>query len=224
MTLPSGAALVIGGAGRTGRRVASRLRDRGVAVRIMSRHPDRVVVGGVEQVRGDLTALAGGVLEGVGGVVVTVEPPYDATGAQALMHHGVADLATAAARRQVPVVLVSQIYITRPNAYAQMREIIVARGQGEQKLRDSGAPYVIVRPGWLTGGPPTGARLEQGDTGDGPLSRDTLADACVNALLTPQASGRTFELFDSDVQPPQAIDWPRALSDLTPDSRRDRAR
>jgi len=43
------------------------------------------------------------------------------------------------------VVLISQIYITRPDAYPDMRDVIVARGRGEQALRSSGTPYVIIR-------------------------------------------------------------------------------
>lgn len=207
--------LVIGGAGRTGRRVAGRLVEQGRNVQVLSRHPlhgdGQDASGGVQHLRGDLTAMDPAVLDAVGGIVVSVEPPSDAAGAEALMHRGVAALARAAAARQVPVVLVSQIYITRPDAYPQMRAVIKARGRGEQALRASGTPYVIVRPGWLRDGPAAGVRLEQGDTGDGAVSRETVAEACVQALLTSAAFGRTFEIFDADAgaadEPGTAVDW-----------------
>lgn len=128
---------------------------------------------------------------------------------------GVADLS----QRAVPVVLVSQIYISRPGVYPALKDVVTARGRGEQVLRASGAPYVIVRPGWLRDGPVTGARLEQGDTGDGTVSRETVAEACVQALLSSAAYGRTFEIFDADAadEPGTVVDWPGLLGALAAD-------
>ena len=37
--------------------------------------------------------------------------------------------------------------------------------------------------------------FEQGDTGNGGIGRDQLADVLVRSLLTDTAVGRTFELF-----------------------------
>jgi uncharacterized protein YbjT (DUF2867 family) len=45
--------LVIGGAGRTGRRIVDRLRRDGAAVKVLSRNPDRVP-DGVEAIAGDI--------------------------------------------------------------------------------------------------------------------------------------------------------------------------
>jgi uncharacterized protein YbjT (DUF2867 family) len=208
---------VVGGAGRTGGRVAGRLLERGHDVRIVSRHARSASRAGVQPVRADLATVDAEhpALAGIAGVVVSVEPPYDAAGAEAVLHRGVATLAGAAAVRDMPVVLVSQIYITRPEAYPEMAEVTRARGRGEQALRDSGAPYVIVRPGWLHDEPASGVRVEQGDTRDGRVSRDTIADACVQALLTPSARALTFEVFDGTDGP---ADWPRLLARLTPDA------
>jgi uncharacterized protein YbjT (DUF2867 family) len=208
---------VVGGAGRTGRRVTDRLLERGHEVRIVSRNARSASREAVQSVPADLATIDAEhpALAEVAGVVVSVEPPYDAAGADAVLHHGVATLAGAAATRDVPVVLVSQIYITRPEAYPEMAEVTRARGRGEQALRDSGAPYVIVRPGWLHDEPAAGIRLEQCDTGDGPVSRDTVANACVEALLTPSARALTFEVFDgTDGQ----ADWARLLARLSPDA------
>lgn len=213
--------LVIGGAGRTGRRITSRLLEHDILVRVLSRHPREATRGGAEHVRGDLASLDTNVLSGVSGVIVTVEPPTDTAGADALMHRGVASLATIAARAHVPVVLVSQIYISRPRVHPSLRDVITARGRGEQALRASGAPYVIVRPGWLRDGPVAGVRLEQGDTGDGTVSRETVAEACVQALLSGAAYGRSFEIFDADHgasdEPGTIVDWPALLGALAAD-------
>jgi uncharacterized protein YbjT (DUF2867 family) len=210
---------VIGGAGRTGRRVADRLLERGHEVRIVSRHAPPQNRTGIYSANADLATmpLDDPALADAAGIVVSVEPPCDAAGADAVVHRGVTTVAEAAARRDVLVVLVSQIYITRPGAYPAMAEVTRARGRGEQALRGTGAPYVIVRPGWLHDGPPTGVRLEQGDTGDGPVSRDSIADACVHALLTPSARALTFEVFDDAARPAAPTEWPRLLAELSPD-------
>lgn len=201
--------LVVGGGGRTGRRVVSRLASDGHQVAAASRRPPP---GGVAL---DLTAVDAGsaVFEGYDGIVVTVEPPADAAGADRLLHRGVATAAGAAARLGVPFVVVSQIYVTRPEAYPAMAGVIAARHRGEDAVRESGAAYVIVRPGWLHDGPTPGTRVEQGDSGDGQTSRDSVADACVAALMHPGRACLTFELFD-DVTP---IDWPSALRTLEQD-------
>jgi uncharacterized protein YbjT (DUF2867 family) len=194
-----GTVVVVGGSGRTGRLVADRVLARGDRLRVVSRHPHPRGEQGVETVRADLGALTdpGALLDGATGVVVSVEPPYDAAGAETVLHRGVARLADAAAAASVPVVLVSQIYVTRPEAYPAMAAVTEARARGEQALRGSGAPHAVVRPGWLHDGPAGGVRLEQGDTGDGPVSRAAVAQACVAALARlPAVSGLTFEIFD----------------------------
>ena len=89
-------------------------------------------------------------LDGYDGVVVSVEPPADDQGAEAVMHWGVAAVGEAAARGGARVVLVSQIYITRAQEHPDMAGIIMARARGEEALRASRAAYTIVRPGWLT--------------------------------------------------------------------------
>jgi uncharacterized protein YbjT (DUF2867 family) len=90
------------------------------------------------------------------------------------MHGGVQVVSTAAERHGAHVVLVSQIYITRRRRNRRWPGIVAARGRGEHALRASGAPYTIVRPSWLTDEPgaTSGLRLEQGDTGDGEVSRE----------------------------------------------------
>jgi uncharacterized protein YbjT (DUF2867 family) len=158
-----------------------------------------------------------GLLAGYEGVVVSVEPPTDDRGAEAVMHRGVAAVGEAAARSGARVVLVSQIYITRAQEHPDMAGIIVARGRGEEALRASGAAYTIVRPGWLTSGPAAGVRLEQGDKGEGRISRASVAAAAVAALTSGDAVGRTFELFDSGTTLP---DWPAEFAALAGDVRR----
>jgi uncharacterized protein YbjT (DUF2867 family) len=202
--------LVVGGAGRTGRRVVDRLRASGHQAVVASRRAGRV---------GEAFDLSTAspelpIFDGHDGYVVSVEPPTDPVGAEALLHHGVAAAATAAARRDVPIVVVSQIYLTRPGALPGMEDITRSRARGERAVRESGARYGIIRPGWLHDDPTPGARVEQGDTGDGRTSREMVADACVHILLHRGPFGVTFELFD-DTSP---VEWPTALRALVPDA------
>jgi len=117
------------------------------------------------------------------------------------------------------VVMVSQIYITRPEAYPEVRDTIIARGRAEEALRESGLPYTIVRPSWLTNDPGgrEGVRLEQGDAGDGRVSREDVAEACVQALANGEARGKTFELYNGPGEPPG--DWDPLFAALSADRR-----
>jgi len=195
--------LVIGGAGRTGSRVADELAKTGHEVIIASRHASELTV--------DLAQdIDPAILDGVDGVVISVEPPANEAGANATLNHGVARLGQAAAGKGIHVVLLSQIYITRAAEHPEMAGVIRARAAGERALRDSGAPYTILRPGWLTDRPAAGVRLEQGDTGDGQVSRATVAQAAAAALAIAAARGKTFELYDD---PAAGIpDWPALYS------------
>jgi uncharacterized protein YbjT (DUF2867 family) len=93
---------VVGG-GRTGRRVTDRLLERGHEVRIVSRHAQSTSRAAVESVAADLATVDAEhpALAEVAGVVISVEPPYDAAGADAVLHRGVSTLAEAAASRDV---------------------------------------------------------------------------------------------------------------------------
>lgn len=120
-------------------------------------------------------------------------------GADRLLHRGVAAAAGAAARLGVRAAVVSQIHVTRPQAYPAMVGVIAARRRGEDAVRESGAPYLIVRPGRLHDGPARGTRVEQGATGDGHTSRDRVADARVAALGHPGPARLTFEPCDDAI-------------------------
>lgn len=201
--------LVIGGTGRTGGRIVDRLRAQGHAVIVGTRRPR-----GDDAVAVDLARpLPAGLLDDIAGVVVSVEPPDDTAGADAVMNRGIARLAGLAAARRIQLVLLSQIYITRADRHPELAGIIRARAAGEQAVRDSGAPYTIVRPAWLTDAPAGGHRFEQGDRGDGKVSRETVARAAVEALLHPAARGKTFELYDGA----STQDWATGFAGLLPD-------
>jgi uncharacterized protein YbjT (DUF2867 family) len=212
----SGTYLIIGGAGRTGRRVVDLLTGLGHGVVIASRHPRQARAARARTVAVDLAENADpALLDGIDGVVISVEPPVDTSGAEALLDRGVDRLARVAAKPGAQIILISQIYVTRADEHPDMAGIINARAAGERALRVSGAPYTIIRPSWLTDRPATGVRLEQGDTGDGRISRDTVAAAVVAALFCPASRGKSFELYDDPYGP--SIDWETAFAGLADD-------
>jgi len=203
--------VVVGGAGRTGRRVVGRLTAAGHHVVVASRAAHDAPAG-ADVTRLDLAQPDPAVFRGAEGIVISVEPPR---GAENVLHEGVAEIAEIGAREDVPVVLVSQIYLTRAAEHPEMATRIEARSRGEQALRASGAQYTIIRPSWLHDLAANGVRVEQGDTGEGRISRDAVADAVVAALFDPSASGKTFELYD-DAESGEP-DWPSLFAALKAD-------
>jgi uncharacterized protein YbjT (DUF2867 family) len=211
----TGPILVIGGSGRTGRQIVDLLRRGSVAVRVLSRHGGDL---DAEMVAGSITDRADvdHATSDAAGVVVIVEsseqPGPD--GPQAV--DGVQNVIAAAAP-SASIVLVTQIYITRPEAFERVRDVIVARRRGEEALRSSGRPYVIVRPSWLTDEPggQQAIRLEQGDAGEGEVARADVAAVVVAALGSARARGKTFEVYNQPGAPP--TDWDAASAALTAD-------
>ncbi len=69
--------------------------------------------------------------------------------------------------------------------------------RGEQRVRESGVPYTVVRPGRFVG-KPDGASVKlkaaQGDTINGSIDPVDVAAICVAALRDHAAIGVTFEV------------------------------
>ncbi|MEU9594748.1 SDR family oxidoreductase [Streptomyces sp. NPDC048193] len=217
---------VIGGAGRTGVLITRRLTEEGRRVRVISRDPDSAALPpGVDRHRADVryAHALGPALRDCSGIVFTVEPGTADSGPHSpgtTVYDGVRNVLAAAADggRRPHIVLVSQIYVTRRehpmNAYGRLLDW---RLRGEDEVRASGLPYTVVRPSWLTDGDVAGARvrLEQHDRGDGWVSRKSLAEACVQSLRLPAASGTTFELYNEPGEEP--ADWGPLFDRLVPD-------
>ncbi|MFG3188615.1 SDR family oxidoreductase [Streptomyces omiyaensis] len=219
---------VIGGAGRVGGLVTRRLHRLGTPVRVVSRQPDRGSVPppeGVETYRADVryADTLERALDGCSGVVFSVEPGTAESGPdcpESTVHDGVRNVLAAATRRgeRPHFVLVSQIFVTRRdhpmNAYGRLLDW---RLRGEEAVRDSALPYTVVRPSWLTDDTAAGSRvrLEQEDRGSGWVSRSAVAEACVRALRTPEAAGRTFEIYNEPGSAP--ADWTPLFRRLAPD-------
>lgn len=69
--------------------------------------------------------------------------------------------------------------------------------KGEQRVREAGVPYTIVRPGRFVSKPqgaPVKLKTGQGDTISGSICPVDVAAICVAALRNPATSGVTFEV------------------------------
>ena len=218
---------VIGGTGRVGRRVAERLLSNGVEVRLVSRRPERANELASQRARlfaGDIRAAD--TLEapclGTQGVVVSVEPGTAQSGPdspEATMYNGVQNVLKACPPDIKRFVLVSQIYVTRPNhPINAMAGMLDWRLRGEEAVRASGFPYTIIRPSWFSPTRDAGpaVMLEQGDTGDGEIAIADVAEACFQALVEPAAAGKTFEMYNRPGSPD--TEWAALFAGLAPDA------
>lgn len=85
----------------------------------------------------------------------------------------------------------ADIPIVRLNPFG----ILGIKAESEEKLRQSGVNYCIIRPCGLNDDWPTGSRpiLSQGDVAAGRMHRKDVATLLVDVLSTPEATGKTFE-------------------------------
>jgi uncharacterized protein YbjT (DUF2867 family) len=149
-----------------------RLRRDAVPVRVLSRHGGdldaEIFLGRIAD--RDAVQRAASDAAGVVVIVESSEEPGP-NGPQAVHFHGVENV-IAAAVPTARIVLVTRIYLTAPEAFERVREVIVDRRRGEEALRASSRPYVIARPSWLTNQPggQRAIRLEQGDAGEGEIA------------------------------------------------------
>jgi uncharacterized protein YbjT (DUF2867 family) len=213
--------LVIGGTGRTGRHIVRKLHGGGHVVRVLTRGGQALA--NAEIVRGDITD-AGRVqvaMQQIDGVIVVVESADDdhaPNSPERVHYHGIRNVVAAADQRRPHILLVTQIYITRPDRYPEVRNVIYWRGRAEEALHTSGLPYTVVRPSWLMEkvGGQNGIRLEQGDTGEGYVAREDVAEVCVQGLLHEESRGKTFEVYNEPGTPPK--DWTAAFAALHTDA------
>ena len=221
-----GTVTIIGGAGRIGRLVTDRLLAEQTEVRAVSRAAQQatdLANRGVTLYNADIRSADSlrPALDGATAVMVAIEPGAAPSGPdrpEATMYTGVRNVLDGCAASLQRFVLLSQIYVTRPeHPMNSGGRLLDWRLRGEDAVRESGLPYTVVRASWFTsarvGGP--GVVLEQGDRGDGKVSVDDVAEACYRALTTPAAAGKTFELYNGPGAP--ETDWAALLAALRPD-------
>jgi len=128
-------------------------------------------------------------------------------------------------------VLVSSAGVTRPGRPGinldeeppavrlndQLGGILTWKLKGEDSVRDCGVPYTIIRPCALTEEPGVQAlTFDQGDNLKGKVSRDSVAELCVQVLEQPEACNVTFEVKEGDRD--RQNNWKHLFAHLQPDS------
>jgi len=105
----------------------------------------------------------------------------------------------------------------------QLGGILTWKLKGEDSVRHSGIPYTIIRPCALTE-EPGGQTLvvNQGDNLKGKVSREDVAELCVQALAQPKACNVTFEVKGEERNTP--FEWEALLNSLQPDKYREDGR
>ncbi len=127
-------------------------------------------------------------------------------------------------------VLVSSAGVTRPGRPGinlaeeppavqlndQLGGILTWKLKGEDSVRESGLPYTIIRPCALT--EEAGVQtliFDQGDNIKGKVSRDSIAELCIQAIAHSQACNVTFEVKAADDG--EQNNWERLFECLQPD-------
>ncbi|MGF1481562.1 MAG: CIA30 family protein [Cyanophyceae cyanobacterium] len=81
----------------------------------------------------------------------------------------------------------------------QLGGILTWKLRGEEAVRKSGLSYTIVRPCALTEAPGDKALVvDQGDTMKGQVSREAIAELCIEALQHSSACDKTFEVREGE--------------------------
>ncbi|MBV8883531.1 MAG: CIA30 family protein [Chroococcidiopsidaceae cyanobacterium CP_BM_RX_35] len=129
-------------------------------------------------------------------------------------------------------VLVSSAGVTRPGKPGinleeeppavrlndQLGGILTWKLKGEDSVRESGVPYTIIRPCALTEESGVQALIfDQGDNIKGKVSRDSIAELCVQVLEQPKACNVTFEVKQGEGSDRQ-LHWEHLFEQLQPDA------
>ncbi|TDE49905.1 NmrA family protein [Nonomuraea mesophila] len=180
--------LILGGAGKTGRHVAERLRARGVPIRLASRSSEQ---------RFDWYDESTWPATEAGIDTAYLAPPYDPPGL-ARAGRFVRKAAAGGLRR---VVLLSGRGVGSPG---REFEVYHAQLELENAVKDSGAGWTIVRPSWFMQNFSTDfmhaqvlageLRLPAGDGAEPWIDTEDVADVMVAALLDERHTGETYSL------------------------------
>ena len=195
--------LVLGGTGKTGRRVVERLTKRDVPVRVGSRS-------GTPPFDWENSSTWASVLQDVGAVYITYQPDLGAPGAAEAVS-AFAELAVESGVRRA--VLLSG----RNGGEAQ---------RSEQVFQDSGLEWTIVRAGWFDQnfsegfllGPVLGGEvaLPVGDVPEPFIDADDIADVVVAVLTEEGHAGQVYELTG-----PRLLTFAEAVAEIAIASGRD---
>lgn len=188
--------LVVGGTGKTGRRVAEKLKARGLSVRLGSRSAKPAF-------DWEKPATWAPALQGIGAIYLTYHPDLAMPGAV----EAVRALVTLAGQQEI-------------------RRLVLLSGRGEEEaqlaervVQDAGADWTIVRASWfsqnfsesyLLGSVLSGeVVLPAGEVGEPFVDADDIADVVVAALTEDRHCGQLYE-----VTGPRALTFAEAVGEI----------
>jgi uncharacterized protein YbjT (DUF2867 family) len=200
--------LVVGATGSIGHLAVEEAVRQGYVVRALVRTPSkaREFPAQVEVISGDvirpetLTAA----VDGIDAIVFTLgSDGAGKVGAETVDYGGVRNVLRALGSRTARVALMTSIGITnRTGSYNRSTESHDWKRRAERLVRASGLPYTIVRPGWFDYNKANEHQLvflqgdtrQAGDSSDGVIARNQIAEVLVGSLSSDQALRKTLEL------------------------------
>ncbi|MCG5528693.1 MULTISPECIES: SDR family oxidoreductase [Halorhodospira] len=202
--------LLFGATRGVGRLMAERLRERGrpvVALARVSERAEGLAQLGVRVIHGDVTDADSvtAAFRAAGETAVVVSTVSGALEKSRFVDEVGNMLVTDAARGWNPfrVVLVTAIGCgeTRPyrspQAVEAFGQIVDAKTRAENYLRGSGLPYLLIRPGGLLDGPPSGnAELTRAPDAHGNVRRADVAARLEEVIDRWDCNGQAFSVID----------------------------
>lgn len=210
--------LVAGAHGKTARRLVRMLVKNGHEVRGLVRKEDQladVEADGAEAVLVDLEEEAvegavGAAVEGCDAVIFAAGagPGSGAARKETMDYGGAVKLVEAAERHGARrYLMLSSTGADDPGAREEaMRPYLEAKGRADERLRQSGLDYTIIRPGRLTDEERTG-RIDAAESlgRRGEISREDVAATFAAALDRSNTIGKTFEILAGDTPIEEAL-------------------
>jgi len=195
--------LVAGSHGQVGQYVTERLAESDHRVRGMVRDEAQqsdIADLGAEPVLADLTEDVSHAVEGCDAVIFAAGSGGDDV--WGVDRDGAVNLVEAAEDEGADrFVMLSSINADSPEESPEaLREYLEAKGEADERLRESDLTYTVVRPGALTDDEGTG-RIRTGadlDREGDEIPREDVAETLVAALPMESTYGRTFEVLSGD--------------------------
>jgi uncharacterized protein YbjT (DUF2867 family) len=211
--------LVAGAHGKTARRLVRILTEDGHEVRGLVRKEEQmpdVEADGAEAVLVDLEeeeveGAVGRAVEGCDAVVFAAGagPGSGAARKETMDYGGAAKLVEAAEQNGVRRYLIlSSMGANDPEGGPEpMRPYLRAKARADERLRESGLDYTIIRPGSLTDEEETG-RIEAAESlgRRGEISRSDVARTFAEALEMESTYGKTFEILAGETPIREALE------------------
>ncbi len=218
-------ASVIGATGRTGKHIVHKLLEQNIPVRILSRNlskAKKMFGTSVEIIEGDLVEVRDlkNLVDGITHLFAAhgADDYPGERGYELIDFEGTKKALDSIVAGQKPhIIYMSSIYVERSNPPVEFpgRPLFWKR-RAEQLIQESGNPFTIVRASWLNNSKGGRHRInaEQGDQGDGKITREDVAEIMVQAIHFESAKGKVFEVYNVSGAP--INNWDSFFSELQP--------